>query len=49
MCLFYWAVGGNCDFQQTFTDSFLETKVAPSLSNYHKPSPLERFDDSVER
>src|SRR6266404_6218784 len=29
MCLFYWAVGGNCDFQQTFTDSFLETNVAP--------------------
>ena len=42
---FYWAVGGNRDFQHAFRGSFLQADVASSLSNHHKPGALKRFDN----
>ena len=46
---FYWAVGGNRDFQHAFRGSFLQADVASPLSNNYKPGTLQRFDNSVER
>jgi hypothetical protein len=46
---FHRSMGGHCDFQNTIAGSLLETNVTSSLSNDHKPHPLKRFDNPMDK